>query len=142
MMSCSGYIIRNNNTTSKSTIRRSDHKKVKTNEKVSLFNRNSLPLRMSRPKNVQSFGSELISRKKISMANSNKPLTEGDFDFEPFFPNYRQESSTRPPVPEKPDFQMQVEESDMRIDVQNTWDRILDTKTVVAGIDVLPKNAF
>ena len=78
------------------------------------------------------------------MANSNKPLTEGDFDFEPFFPNYRRESSpiTRPPVPEKPEFQMQVEESDMTIDVQNTWDRILDTKTVVAGIDVLPKNTF
>ena len=98
---------------------------------------------MSRPKNVQSFVSELLSRNKISRPTSNKPLSEGDFDFEPFFPNYRQKSSpTRPPFPQKPEFQMQVEESDMTIDVQNTWDRILDTRTVVAGVDVVPKNSF
>ena len=87
---------------------------------------------------------ELLSRKKISIATSNpKPLSKGDFDFEPFFPNYRRESPlARPPFPPKPEFQMQVEESDMTIDVQNTWDRILDTRTVVAGIDVVPKNSF
>ena len=104
--------------------------------------RNFLPQQISRPKNVQSFSNELFSRKKISLATSNpKPLSKGDFDFEPFFPNYRRESSP-PPVPEKPEFQMQVEESDMTIDVQNTWDRILDTRTVVAGVDVVPKNVF
>ena len=100
-------------------------------------------LPISRPKKVQSFVSELLSRKKISKPTSNKLLTKADFDFEPFFPNYRRASSpTRPPFPEKPEFQMQVEESDMTIDVQNTWDRILDTRTVVAGVDVVPKNSF
>merc|ERR1711997_306962 len=102
-----------------------------------------MPLPTSRPKDVQRFVSELLSRKKISRPTSNKPLSKGDFDFEPFFPNYRwKSSSTRPPFPQKPEFQMQVQESDMTIDVQNTWDRILDTRTVVAGVDVVPKNSF
>ena len=138
-----------NNKTSKSSVRRTDHKKIFREESVNQFNRgdrvrNSLPQQILRPKNVQSFSDELFSRKKISLATSNaKPLSKGDFDFEPFFPNYRRESSpTRTPFLQKPKFQMQVEESDMTMDVEKTWDRILDTRTVVAGIDVVPKNSF
>ena len=112
----SGYILRNNKT-SKSSIRRSDHEKVKTKRNEDQSNRGdhrvrySIPLPISRPKNVQSFVSELLSSKKISRPTSIKPLSKGDFDFEPFFPNYsrRKSSSTRPPFPQKPEFQMQVE---------------------------------
>merc|ERR1711936_832325 len=100
------------------------------------------PITIHRPQkdDAQNIFGDLISHKKISQATTVKPrtITKENVGFQPFFPNYRRKNS--PSVPsnlQKGEYQMQPDESDKNTETKNSWDKILDTRTVVAGVDLV-----
>ena len=129
--------------------RKSDHekKRIFTRGNVDRADAFLSPITIHRPQkdDAQNIFGDLISHKKISQATTVKPRTrtKENVGFQPFFPNYRRKNS--PSVPsnlQKEEYQMQPDESDKNTETKNSWDQILDTRTVVAGVDLVPNNLF
>ena len=97
------------------------------------------PISISRPgqpDDVEKTASDfLLSYKKVP--TTTKPLYyKENSGFEPFFPNYKQEKSPGlPPALQRQEFGQEGRESDVSLKVKSSWDKFLDTRTVVAGVD-------
>ena len=97
------------------------------------------PISISRPgqpDDVEKTASDfLLSYKKVP--TTTKPLYyKENSGFEPFFPNYKQEHSPAlPPALQRQEFGLEGRESDVSLKVKSSWDKFLDTRTVVAGVD-------
>lgn len=110
-----------------------------TVEKFGKANAFQNPITISRPgqpDDVLNTASDfLLSYKKVP--TTTKPLYYKESSgFEPFFPNYKQENSLVLPAGlQRQEFGQESRESDVSLKVKSSWDKFLDTRTVVAGVD-------